>query len=137
MKALPRTPAVARRLAGFLLLTSLATGCSLPGQKLAACRAEKQQLLARIQQDQDRLLALEAEKRQTDERLAQAEKSLALLHDSRSGIERIAGIPESAAGVTGPAPSTPPARAPDDAGEPSGGGSDPGAWTQRTPADRR
>ncbi|MEQ8790286.1 MAG: hypothetical protein RIC55_28580 [Pirellulaceae bacterium] len=73
-------------------------GCSLmPGAKLAACRAEKEQLLARIQQDQDRLAAAEARERTAIQRLAQAEKSLALLHDGRLDIERLASRPVEAA----------------------------------------
>jgi hypothetical protein len=85
---------VKRCSAVLLVLLPLCTGCSLlPGAKLAACRAEKQQLLARIQQDQDRLAAAEARERMATERLAQAEKSLALLHDGRSDIERLASRP--------------------------------------------
>jgi hypothetical protein len=66
-------------------------GCSLlPNRQIAACKHEKQQLLARIEQDQHRLLSAEARareaterEREATERLAEAEKHLALVHDGR------------------------------------------------------
>lgn len=94
MHALARPRCVKRFSAILVALLPFCTGCSLlPGAKLAACRAEKQQLLARIQQDQDRLAAAEARERMATQRLAQAEKSLALLHDGRSDIEHLASRP--------------------------------------------
>jgi hypothetical protein len=141
MKEPPTTAAAARCAVVLLLLASLAPGCSLPGQKLAACKAEKEQLLASIQEKQNRLMVLEAEKRQTDQRLAQAEKSVALLHDNRADIQRLASRPDSPGGDSRTAPSTslaptsPSADADTDAA--TGGASDAAdAWTQRSQTTR-
>jgi septal ring factor EnvC (AmiA/AmiB activator) len=71
------------------------SGCSLsPGRQLSSCQEEKQKLLDRIEQDQHRLQALAASERQAAERLAQAEKELALIHDGRSRSERLAARPD-------------------------------------------
>jgi hypothetical protein len=141
MKEPPTTAAAARRAAVLLLLASLATGCTLPGQKLAACKAEKEQLLASIQEKQNRVMVLEAEKRQSDQRLAQAEKSVALLYDNRADIERIASRPDSPGGgastgpATSPAPTSPSADA-DTAATTGGASGDADAWTQRSRTTR-
>ena len=74
---------------GLLLLAGmpLCSGCALsPGDKLAACQAEKQVLLARIEQDQHKLQLFEA-------RAHEAERQLARLHD-RGSAERLAALPD-------------------------------------------
>lgn len=82
------------------------TGCSmLPNHRLAACEAEKQQLLARIERDQHELQALRADQ----QRLAEAEKQLARIYDAQS-TERLASLPE--------APTAPLYTPPDDAKSP-------------------
>jgi uncharacterized protein HemX len=77
---------------GLLLLAALplCTGCALfGGNKLAACQAEKEQLLARIERDQHELQALRADQR----RLAEAEMQLARMYE-RQATERMAALPD-------------------------------------------
>lgn len=67
------------------------SGCALMSKpKLAACESEKQQLLARIEQDQNRLVAAEARARLAISQRDEAEKQLARLHDASQGETEIA-----------------------------------------------
>ena len=73
-------PSRARGKCAALLLLAAApfcTGCSLlPNHRLAACEAEKQQLLARIERDQHELQALAIETSEAERRAQDAEREL-------------------------------------------------------------
>lgn len=141
-------PLIAARCAGgWLLLAAipLVAGCSLlPGKQLAACREEKRELLARIQHDQDRLQVALAGEREANQRLAQAEKQLALVYGRLSNPAQVAGHPArndepdgaSAASeplVSEPLPSAPSAPRDEPPAVPHTASSDDG-WSVRPPA---
>ena len=83
-----RLPVLLSIEAAFAAATILlcCSGCALLSKpQLAACQTEKQALLARIKQDQDRLVAAEARANTAVARLAESEKQLARLHDGVHG----------------------------------------------------
>jgi cell division protein FtsB len=63
------------------LLAALAVGCNAAGGNVTRLREENAQLAETLRQDRVRLANLEEQNRQLTERLADAEKSVALLHD--------------------------------------------------------
>lgn len=66
------------------LIACAAIGCST-GNNLVRLREENAQLAETVRQDRVRLANLEEQNRQLAARLADAEKSVALLHDTTKG----------------------------------------------------
>jgi hypothetical protein len=64
---------------------AVAGGCLGAGAKVTRLQEENAELAERIRQDQVRLLNLEERNRQLQTRLAEAERDVALLHDSVQG----------------------------------------------------